>query len=529
MKKLAGINKPKHIGWKLFTGTILTVVLLPIILVISRITEVNQADSLHMMSNLLPLYAINTSLLLLGSLLVTLFIGVSTAWFVSVYEFPFRKTLEWMLILPLAIPTYINAISYVGLSDYAGPIRIFLRTLDADIYMDIMNKGGAILVISLVLYPYVYISTRTAFLFQSGALIEVSQTLGKSMTQTFFRVALPLAWPAIFSGLMLVTMEVLNDYGVVHYFGIPTLTIGIFKAWLSLGNLPLATALSLVTLLLVILLFVINEKCQYRKRIYPEKSDYPLAPIISKYPRVLFFACLLPLFFGFIVPVTQLAWWAMLAFDPKIWHQSFSSVQNTFVLGSSSALIVLLFSIIFAYTFRITSKTNTSLILSRMPMLGYAIPGAVISIGIVSTLIWINPTWIYFGIGGMIYGYSVRFFALGLGTMHSGYDKIPIALDMAGSSLGQPAFIRLIRIHLPILKPALIGSFIMIFVDVAKELPLTLLLRPFNFETLSTQTFQYAKDEMAPKSAFPGLLIIFVSTVFIYHLHRLSRRKIAGS
>lgn len=523
--KLAGIKHTRHLYWRLVTNIIMAAILLPLVLVASRSFMLDTSNLKHIASNLLPLYIWNTSILVVGTSMITLIIGVYTAWFVTVYDFPFRRQLEWILILPLSVPTFINAIAYVGLTDYAGPIRIFLRSLNADIYLDIMNHTGAIMVMSLVLYPYVYVTSRSAFLLQSASLIEVSRSLGQPMRKTFRKVVLPLAWPAIFAGLILVIMEVLNDYGVVSYFGIPTFTVGIFRSWLALGDLSTAVFLSMIVLTFVIVLLVIEFRATQKKKFTTDKAERTFSRLTPKRKWLLFFLCFLPFFFGFLIPVAQLGWWFVLAYSKDVWSHLLTLTGNTAVLGSLSSIIVLVLSIILAYTFRLVDKKGFKKTLSKLPMLGYAMPGAVIAVGIVALVLIINPNLIYSGIAALIFGYSVRFFAVGYGSIESGFEKISKEIDDAATSLGSNSLRNLTRIHIPILKPAIVGALIMVFVDVAKELPITLILRPFNFETLATNAFQYAKDEMAPRAASSSLLIIFASAIPVYYLNRILHRK----
>jgi iron(III) transport system permease protein len=500
---------------------ILIILLLPIIFVISNSFSAEGNNWLQASQTLLPLYIKNTLILLAGICVLTIIIGVSTAGLVTVYDFPFRKHFEWVLILPLSIPTFINAIAYVGMTDYAGPIRIFLRWIGTDVYIDIMDHVGAIIIMSLVLYPYVYVAARAAFMLQSASLIEVSRSLGKSLTKTFLKISMPISWPLIFSGLLLVIMEVLNDYGVVYYFGIPTFTAGIFRAWLALGDLPSAVFLSIIVLIFVIILVAIDARIQYGKKVSTDNEETVLARITSKKKWLIFLICSIPVFFGFIVPVAQMIWWATLASTAEVWMKSLTFMGNTSLLGLIGGITIILFSIILSYSNRLSSKHWTSKIFGKLSMFGYALPGAVIGIGIVTFIVWLNPDWIYSGILALVFGYTARFFAVGYGQIDSGFEKIPFQLDYAGSSLGKYALHRFFKIHIPLLKPVLIGGFIMVFVDIAKELPLTLILRPFNFETLATNAFQYAKDEMAPKSASSSLLIIFVSAIPVYFLNKI--------
>ena len=523
--KLAGIKKPRHFFWRLATNIILVAIMLPLVLVASRSFMLDTSNLKHLISNLLPVYLENTSILVFGTALITLTIGVATAWFVTIYEFPFRRHFEWLLILPLSIPTFINAIAYVGLTDYAGPIRIILRWFGTDFYMDVMNHTGAVIIMSLVLYPYVYVTSRSAFLLQSASLIEVSRSLGQPMYKTFRKVVLPLAWPAIFAGLILVIMEVLNDYGVVSYFGIPTFTVGIFRSWLALGDISTATFLSMVVLIFVAILLIIEFQANRKKRFSHDKSERLFKRLKPDHKWLIFSLCLLPLIFGFIIPVGQLLWWFFLAYTNDVWIKLLLLSANTAVLGLLSSLAVCLLSIVLVYTFRLVKKRGIEKTLSKLPMLGYAMPGAVIAVGIVALVLILNPNLIYSGITALVFGYTVRFFAVGYGSIESGFEKISPEVDDAARSLGSDSLRNLLRVHIPILKPILIGSLIMVFVDVAKELPITLILRPFNYETLATNAFQYAKDEMAPRAASSSLLIIFASAIPVYYLNRILHRK----
>lgn len=521
---MAGNKRIKHIYWRLATNAIVVLLLLPLLLVASRSFLLDTSNLSHVTGTLLPQYVANTSFLVIGTSILTLLIGVATAWVATVFNFPYRRFFEWALILPLSIPTFINAIAYVGLTDYAGPIRIFLRWIGTDVNMDVMNHFGAIMVMSLVLYPYVYVTSRSAFLLQSSSLIEVSRSLGQSLTKTFFRVVLPLSWPAIFAGLILVIMEVINDYGVVSYFGIPTFTVGIFRSWLALGDLSTATFLSMVVLVFIVILLIIEFKANQNKHITHDKQERALIRLDFKHPKLLTLLCLIPIFLGFIIPVAQLSWWFVLSFSRTAWDKVFMLVGNTGLLGFLSGVLVTTLGLILAYTFRLVNKQGIQKVVAKLPLLGYAMPGSVIAVGIVALILWVNPNLIYAGIGAMVFGYIVRFFAVGYGSIESGLEKIPRQIDDAATSLGSNSLKNLIRIHLPILKPVLIGAFIMVFIDVAKELPLTLILRPFNYETLATNAFQYAKDEMAPRAASSSLLIIFASAIPVYYLNRLLKK-----
>lgn len=464
-----------------------------------------------------------------GTSALSIVMGVATAWFVSMYRFPFRNLLQWMLILPLSIPTFIGAIAYVGLTDYAGPIRILFRSFETDIYMDVMTLPGAIIIMSLVLYPYVYLAARTAFSLQSSTLIEAARSLGQSHTHTFWKVVIPLNWSAIFAGLLLVMMEVMSDYGVVSYFGIQTFTTGIFRAWLSLGKLEEALILSTFLLLIIAVLLGIQSYINRDMKRSHGYSDRPLALATPSYPILLAILCSLPVFFGFIIPVLQLLWWASMTeqnasiADIKDWS------LNTAWLALLTSILTICISVLFAYSLRIFKEFRTLKSILRLPMLGYAVPGAVIAVGIVSVVLLINPNLLYYSIFALLFGYTVRYFAVGYGNIESGFEQVPSTLDDAALNLGKGRLKSLWAVHLPILKNALFAGFILVFIDVIKELPLTLMLRPFNFESLSTQAFLYAKGEMAPQSAFPSLLIISLSTLPIFFIHRIQKKYASTS
>lgn len=523
--KLAGIKQPKHLYWRLATNVILAILLLPLILVASRSFMLDTSNLKHIASNLLPLYVSNTSILVIGTAIITSLLGVSTAWFVTVFDFPLRRHFEWILILPLSIPTFINAIAYVGLTDYAGPLRILMRSIGTDIYIDIMNHAGAIFVMSLVLYPYVYVTSRSAFILQSASLIEVSRSLGQPLFKTFRKVVLPLSWPAIFAGLILVVMEVLNDYGVVSYFGIPTFTVGIFRAWLALGDLSTAIFLSMVVLSFILILLIVEFRANRKKHLTQDNQERKFTRLKPKHQWLLFWICLLPVLLGFLIPVGQLLWWFTLSFSKDVFSQLMRLASNTALLGFLSSVLVVALGLVLAYTFRLSNKKGVKQVISKLPLLGYAMPGSVIAVGIVAFILMINSDLIYSGITALIFGYIVRFFAVGYGSIESGFEKIPKQMDDSATSLGSSSIRNLFKIHIPILKPVLAGAFIMVFVDVAKELPLTLILRPFNFETLATNAFQYAKDEMAPRAASSSLLIIFASAFPVYYLNRILHRS----
>lgn len=497
----------------------------PLLMVLLKIPATLDTNTLyHLTNTLLPEYLKNTGVLVIGVSLVALVFGVGSAWLVTAFDFPLRRHLEWLLIMPLAIPAFIGAIAYSGFLDYAGPLRIFLRqsAVFQDVNLDIMNLYGVIFVMASVLYPYVYLTCRAAFLIQSGSLIEASRTLGLGMSRTFFRVILPVTWPAIVAGLSLIVMEVLNDYGTVSYFGVPTFTTGIFKSWLSLGDLPSAIFLSGVLILFVLLLLLVEEWSRGRKRFVTEHQERELSRVrlagASKWGILALVS--VPFLVGFLIPVFQMLFWLVLTADKLNVKKLFSILINTVGLAVVAGLLLMAVSLLMAYAHRILKLGKFWKYLSKITLLGYALPGAVTAIGIITMLLLVDSSLVYYGIFGILFGYQIRFFAVGYQTLESGFKKIPDSADEAALTMGSGPLRNLFRIHIPLLKTSLISGFILVLVDVAKELPITLILRPFNFETLATNAFQYAKDEMAPESAAASLLIIFVGLVPVYLLNK---------
>lgn len=472
----------------------------------------------------MPLYVENTLIVLLGVSMLSLVFGVLPAWLVSTCEFPLRKLMSWVLVLPLAIPTFISAIAYSGLTDYAGPLRTFLRSSQvfSDVNIDVMTRFGVIWVMASVLFPYVYLTSRAAFITQSSRLIEVSRVMGVSLSRTFVRVVLPITWPAIFSGLSLVMMEVLNDYGTVKYYGVPTFTTGIFREWLSLGNLDGALSLAAILLIFVLVLLFVEERVKGQRKFNSSTGGaLPKFKLSRWKASFALFICFIPFFAGFIVPIFQMFFWLYLRWSQFAWADYLDIALNTSLLSISGAALVLFFAGIIAYTTRITqSKASIRKYINKIMLLGYATPGAVIGVGIILFLVNIDTGLLYKGVFGLLFGYLVRFFAVSYNPIEATFQKYPNSMEEVAFSMGISSFNVLRKIFLPLLKPGIIAAVMLVFVDISKELPLTLILRPFNFETLATHAFQYAKDEIPAASAPAALLIVFVGAIPVYLLNK---------
>jgi iron(III) transport system permease protein len=497
----------------------------------------------HLMETTLPRYLTTTIKLMIGVGLLTLIIGLSTAWAVTMCEFPGRKFFEWALLLPFAVPAYVIAYVYTSLLDYAGPVQKSLREWfgwqsAADYWFpEIRSLEGAVLMIGLVLYPYVYLLGRAAFMEQSPSLFAVSRSLGHSAISTFFRVVLPIARPAIAVGLSLVLMETLNDFGTVDFFAVQTLTLGLFDTWMNLGNLGGAAQIATTMLMFVVILVTLERYSRRRQQQFAARDNRdPIHRFTMSFPRqmICLAVCAVPLLFGFIIPGATLGYYAWEYFGES-WNPSF--IRNTFnslFLSGTAALTTLLIGVTLAYSRRL-HNTRGMQVLMRLSSLGYAMPGAVLAVGVIIPLAGFD-NWLdglmreYFGFStglllsgtafALVFAYTVRFLAVSAGSVESALQKITPSMDMASRSLGHTPGKTLVRVHLPMLRGTLLTAALVVFVDCMKELPATLILRPFNFDTLATYVYQFASDEMLYQSALPSLIIVLAGIIPIILMSR---------
>ncbi|MBS9774110.1 MAG: iron ABC transporter permease [Tenacibaculum sp.] len=518
--------------WSVLLLTIVLLISIPTLTIFIKLFNGTGENWQHLVENLLPTYLKNTVLLIVGCVFLTLLFGVSSAWIVSRYYIPFRKSLEWLLILPLAIPSYVTAYAYGGIFDYGGIVeKLFIK-------LDIMNPLGLIFVLSVSLYPYVYVASRAFFLNQSCSIIDASKLLGAGELKTFFKLILPLARPAIVGGSILVIMEVLNDYGGAKYYGVNTFTTGIFRAWFSLEEPKTAVYLSGL-LVVIIFAFILIEKWQRGKKKYfnSSKKDYKLKKInTSKRTKIcLFTIAFLPVLLGFFIPVLQLLYWSFLVFS-SVFNTSFLSVafQSLFI-ALLSGLLTVLISLLLIFL----SKWNRlSLIKSieKVTILGYAIPGAVIAIGVLIPTLFFDKWLVSFlnsnfniNIGfvingtilALLYAYIVRFLAVAYNPIEATSLRVGKSVSEASKLLGKGNFKTFIKIEFPLIKSAILSGFILVFVDVMKELPLTLILKPYNINTLAVKAYEYASDELIAESSLPSLFIILTGIIPIIFLNKL--------
>ena len=543
-----GLSQPllaKRTSKRWLISAVLTtaIVALPVLSVIFLALFPDENIWPHLIETTLPRYLTTTIKLMIGVGALTLLIGLATAWAVTMCEFPGRKFFEWALLLPFAVPAYVIAYVYTSLLDYAGPVQRGLREWfgwqNASDYWfpEIRSLEGATLMIGLVLYPYVYLLGRAAFLEQSPSLFAVSRSLGHSALSTFFRVVLPIARPAIAVGLSLVLMETLNDFGTVDFFAVQTLTRGLFDTWMNLGNLGGAAQIATTMLIFVVILVTLERYSRRRQQQYAARDNRdPIHRFTMSFPRqmICVVVCAVPLIFGFIIPGATLGYYAWEYFDVS-WNPDF--IQNTFnslFLSSAAALTTLIIGVTLAYSRRL-HNTRGMQILMRLSSLGYAMPGAVLAVGVIVPLAGFG-NWLdslirdYLGVStglllsgtafALIFAYTVRFLAVSAGSVESALQKITPSMDMASRSLGHTPGKTLINVHLPMLRGTLVTAALVVFVDCMKELPATLILRPFNYETLATYVYQFASDEQLYHSALPALIIVVAGIIPIILMNR---------
>ena len=460
-------------------------------------------------------------------------IGIGSAWLVSHYHFPGKRIFNWALLLPFAMPAYVIAYVYTDFLEYAGPVQSGLRDLfgwsNAQDYFfpEVRSMGGAIILMSLTLYPYIYMLARAAFLQQSVSLYYAARSLGSSPLSFFFRVSLPMARPAIAVGLSLVLMETLNDFGTVDYFAIQTLAAGLYDTWLNMSNLGGAAQIATVMMLAVTLLIYLEQHSRQQQKTFTGKSSgssQPIETIKGTKAYLALGAASVPVIFGFLIPVVILSKYAIQYFEVSWSNRFIGYALNSFTLSASAAFITVVIGCVLAYAKRLQKKRSMNA-LTRISSLGYAIPGAVLAIGVIIPLAAFD-NWLdslareVFGVStglllsgsivAILFAYTVRFLAVSAGAIESSLEKVTPSMDMASRSLGVGTLKTFIRIHLPMIRSGALTAMLVVFVDCMKELPATLILRPFNFETLATHVYQFASDELLEQCALSALVIVIV-------------------
>ena len=517
--------------WSLLAITISVFISIPIFSIIINVFFGKGEMWNHIVSYFLLDYISNSFCLLLGCGVLTIFFGVLSAWIVSNYNFRFKKWIEWLLFMPIAIPSYITAYCYVGFFGNGGTFISFLKYFGIKFQkIDMMNIYGLIWVLSFSLYPYVYAASRALFKSYPNSIRESAAILGASETRYFLKVGLPLGFPAIIGGSLLVIMEVLNDYGAAKYYGINTFTTGIFRTWTALEDLQSAIYLSGILVIIVFsILSLISWQRSRKSYELNLKAETQKELAVKKISRIKRTACLLftflPVLFGLVIPLTQLFIWATQTykeiFNSSLFYIAFQSIGVALL----TAFLIVLFAICITY-FKSWSHLKSTTFFTKIATIGYVIPGAIIGIGVIrSSQLIIDFFFINFNlkIGYLfystsiilIYAYIFRFLAVGYNIVESNSIKIGRKLSESSYLLGLSRIRTFLKIDLPLLKTTLISAFILVFIDTLKELPLTLILKPYNLQTLAVKAYEYAEDERVAESAIPSLLIIVIIGLLI--------------
>ncbi len=518
---------------------------LPVLTVLFSWAQWNTASAnilAEMANTVLPDY-VGTSLLVCVLVSIgVVSLGTVSAAAVTLFDFPMRRSLEWALLLPLAMPAYVVAYAYTDYLQFSGPLQTGIRAafgLEGRVFPEVRNVWGAACVFTLALYPYVYLLARSALSERANHLMEAARLLGAPLSRRILRVALPLARPAIAAGTALALMETLADFGVSSYFGIQTFTAGIYKAWLVMDNRIAAAQLATFLLLVVVVLLTAEQRAQSRLRfsiasVDRHGSESQALRLRGLSAALAWTLCVLPVLFGFVLPVLFMLR-ALLQGDSVMdlpWARFLQWSINSVSLGGITALLAVGAALLLAAQARLHPNWLTRQVMGVVG-LGYAVPGAVIVVGLLIPVGWVQATWPQSGAGfwltatvmGLVWAYLVRFVAVALQSVQSGYARVPASLDDSARMLGTSGFALLRRVHWPLLKKPLAVATLLVLVDVMKELPATLVLRPFNTDTLAVMAYQLARDERLGEAALPSLALVLVSLLPVILLSRTLRRN----
>ncbi len=532
--------------WTILSAVFAALIVIPSLNIFIHLFNKPNDNWEHIKTYLLKDYIFNTFTMAIFVVIFVVILGVSLAWIMTIYDFPLKKYLKWGLMLPLTIPPYIGAYVYYGMLNYTGVIQSFLRNNFGikvnQAYFDVMNMRGAIFIFAIFLFPYVYAITRSFFGRQASSLIENARVLGSGELRTFFKIAVPVARTAIVGGAILVVLEVFNDFGVVSYYGVSTFSTAIFKTWFALGDIDSAVRLASILMGSVLVVLLIERFSRNRKRYHLNTTKVrPLTPIVLKGKKKVAILSYVWIVFAlsFLLPTLQLIHWSVLSYErflrPDLLKQLVSSVSVSLI----ASIIIIIVALIVANNTRIYNNLFSK-VLSKATILGYSIPGAVIAIGVIITFVGLDRSLsgIYANVFNfnktlvlstsmvmLIFAYVIRFLAIGYNNIESGFEKVGKKYFEASLLLGQSKLKTFFRVDLPMMKTAVISGMILVFIDTMKELPLTLILRVFNFNTLATKAYEYASDEMIHEAAVPSILIIITSLIFIVVLNKVTAQK----
>ncbi|MBH0329924.1 ABC transporter permease [Brevibacillus brevis] len=534
-------------GWVTLSVIGAFLALLPSLYIFFGLFQKQNENWQHIQEYMLLDYALQSLWLVLGTGACTIIVGVTLAWLVAAYDFPLRRFFSFAFVLPLAIPPYIAAYTYGSMLSYTGSIQTTLRetfglTLDQR-YFDIMSMKGAIFIFTLFLFPYVYLITKTFLEKQSAVFIENARLLGKNQAHIFFRIVLPMSQAAIVGGASLVAFEVLNDFGVTKHFGIQSFTAAIFKTWFGMYDVESAIRLSAWLMTLIIGIFIVERLVRKRKKYSsPTNRSTPLTRRklrgIPMFAAVIFGLVIVT--FSFVIPVGQLIVWATWTYGEVLNETFWKLLSNTLFISCISITILMLLAVTVANVIRFSRGSIFAVALTRLISMGYSIPGAVLSIGVMAVVMSVDKelgsfySWLGLGANKLVlsmslfmltFAYIIRFLAVGFNAVEAGFEKTGNRYSEAARMLGMSMTRTFFKVDLPLIKGAVFTGFILVFMEIVKELPLTLLLRPYNFETLATKAYQYASDEQIHQAAIPSLCIIAVGIVSVIFYHWLGERQ----
>ncbi len=537
----AFVREPR---WVALSAIVSLVVCIPLVSLVVIAFRAKDNIWPHLLSTVLPGSVLTTLLLMLGVGLATTIIGTGMAWLVTMYRFPGKRFYAWLLLVPLAMPTYLSAFSYLELWDYSGWVQTNLRASfgwqSARDYWfpDIRSLGGAIFVMSVVLYPYVYLTARASFIQQSVSLLEAARLLGRTPVGVFTSVGLPLARPAIIAGVTLALMECLNDIGAVEYFGVNTLTVSVYSTWLERGSLSGAAQIACVMLIFVFALLWIERTSRKKQLYHRTKDQFRDVPTLKLKGWRAWCAsalCAVPMTLGFIMPAIIMLDAVLLYWENALEAPFWAALGNSIMLASLAAVFAVVIGLLLAFANRITGNPIVRAA-TRVASIGYAVPGTILAIGVLIPLagldnaidgvmrsaFGVSSGLLFSGtMAALVFAYVVRFLAISHGSIETGYGKLSPNLDYASRTLGRSAFSTLREVHLPLMHPALGAAALLVFVDVMKELPATLLLRPFNFDTLATHVYTLASLDQFEDSAPAALMIVAAGLLPVILLNRV--------
>ncbi|MGY6697755.1 MAG: ABC transporter permease [Roseinatronobacter sp.] len=543
----SGLSRWRLSPWTTIAVLIIAIILMPIITVLSRVFMSSDGIWAQLADTVLPLYVQNSLIMVGGVLTLATIIGVTTGWLVAAFDFPGRRTFEWALMLPMAMPAYVIAYVYFDRLSYWGPVQTWLRELfgwgRGDYWFPQMaSLPGAIVLMALVLYPYVYLLSRAAFLSQSQDMMDSARALGHSRARAFRSVALPMAWPAIAAGAAFVAMETLAEYGAMVHLGVQTMTTGIFRTWFGRGSPVAASQLAALLVCFVATAFLVERVIRGSRRFDSNRGGRSRSlkriPLGRGHAGLAVLICSVPVLLGFLLPAGELLRLSIIAGDPFWGPRFFAFIRNSVLLAGAAALILICLAIFLSYARRQQGGMAISAAMQAASM-GYAMPGAVIAVGVLVPLGYFDNTVdsfmrANFGIStglllsgtivALLFAYVVRYLAVALKTMDTAFQRIPSSMDDAARNLGEGPLGVLRRVHVPLLRRGVLAASIFVFADVMKELPATIILRPFNFDTLAIRTFRLAQDGRLEEASTSALLIVAVGILPVIILSRAMNR-----